>query len=61
MGLHMNPDNNWVKLADRIPWDEFKAKEYLAFAKSKKHTAKKNYIALHKQLAYVKRDFWYFE
>ena len=23
MGLHMNPDNRWIKLADRIPWDEF--------------------------------------
>ena len=20
MGLHMNPDNRWVRLADRIPW-----------------------------------------
>ena len=26
MGLHMNPDNRWVKLADRIPWDEFEVK-----------------------------------
>ena len=23
MGLHMNPDNRWIKLADRIPWDVF--------------------------------------
>ena len=23
MGLHMNPDNRWVKMADSIPWDEF--------------------------------------
>ena len=22
MGLHMNPDNRWVRLADRIPWDK---------------------------------------
>ena len=21
MGLHMNPENRWIKLADRIPWD----------------------------------------
>lgn len=21
MGLHMNPDNRWVRLAERIPWD----------------------------------------
>ena len=26
MGLHMNPDNRWIKLADRIPWDEFEVK-----------------------------------
>ncbi len=26
MGLHMNPDNRWVKMADRIPWDEFEIK-----------------------------------
>lgn len=23
MGLKMNPDNRWVKMADRIPWDKF--------------------------------------
>ena len=22
MGLHMNPNNRWIKMADRIPWDE---------------------------------------
>lgn len=26
MGLHMNPDNRWIKLPNRIPWDEFKIK-----------------------------------
>ena len=26
MGLHMNPDNRWGKLADRIPRDEFEVK-----------------------------------
>ena len=26
LGLHMNPDNRWVKMADRIPWDEFEIK-----------------------------------
>lgn len=25
MGLCMNPDNRWIKLADRIPWDEFES------------------------------------
>ena len=23
MGLHMNPDNRWVKMADSIPWEVF--------------------------------------
>ena len=26
MGLHMNPENRWIKMADRIPWDEFEIK-----------------------------------
>ena len=26
MGLRMNSDNRWIKLADQIPWDEFEAK-----------------------------------
>lgn len=23
MGLHMNPENRWIKMADMIPWDVF--------------------------------------
>ena len=26
MGLHMNPNNRWIKMADSIPWDEFEIK-----------------------------------
>ena len=26
MGLHMNPDNRWMKIDDSIPWDEFETK-----------------------------------
>lgn len=36
-------------------------KEYLAFAKSRKHTAKKIRSVLRRQLAYVKRDLRYLE
>ena len=36
-------------------------KEYLAFAKSRKHTAKKIRSALRRQLGYVKRDLGYLE
>ena len=53
LGLHMNPDNRWIKLADRIPWD--------TFAKSRKRTAKKIRSALRRQLGYVKRDLGYLE
>ena len=28
MGLHMNPENRWIKMADMIPWDVFE-KKYL--------------------------------
>ena len=30
MGLHMNPDNRWVKMADSIPWDELES-NYVGF------------------------------
>ena len=26
MGLHMNPNNRWIRMADSIPWDEFEIK-----------------------------------
>ena len=26
MGLHMNPNNRWIKMADSIPWDKFEIK-----------------------------------
>ena len=26
LGLKMNPENRWVKMADLIPWDEFERK-----------------------------------
>ena len=26
MGLHMNPENRWIKMADMIPWDVFEKK-----------------------------------
>ena len=30
MGLKMNPENRWVKKAEKIPWEPFmKAKRYM--------------------------------
>lgn len=26
MGIHMNPDNRWIKMADQIPWDAIEEK-----------------------------------
>ena len=26
IGLHMNPENRWVKMADAIPWEVFEKK-----------------------------------
>lgn len=34
MGLHMNPENRWIKMADMIPWDVFE-KKYKHLFKSK--------------------------
>jgi hypothetical protein len=39
MGLHMNPDNRWVKMADWVPWDEFESKYAELFTSSTDHTA----------------------
>ena len=46
MGLHMNPDNRWVKLADRIPWDEFEAKYVRLFPSGTGNVAKSLRMAL---------------
>ena len=27
-GLHMNPENRWVKMADAIPWEIFEKKYF---------------------------------
>ena len=40
MGLHMNPDNRWVRLADRIPWDEFEVKYAKLFPSDTGNVAK---------------------
>ena len=31
LGLRMNPDNRWIQMADRIPWDVFEKKYAHAF------------------------------
>ena len=42
----MNPDNRWIKLADRIPWDEFEAKYAKLFPSDTGNVAKPLRMAL---------------
>ena len=46
MGLHMNPNNRWIKMADRIPWDEFEIKYAELFPSNIGNVAKPLRIAL---------------
>lgn len=46
MGLKMNPDNRWVKMADRIPWDEFEIKYASLFPSDTGNVAKPLRMAL---------------
>lgn len=34
IGLHMNPENRWIKMADAIPWEVFE-KNILAYSKER--------------------------
>ena len=46
MGLRMNPDNRWVKMADSIPWDEFETKYAGLFPSGTGNVAKPLRMAL---------------
>lgn len=46
MGLHMNPDNRWIKLADMIPWDAFEEKYAELFPSNTGNVAKPLQMAL---------------
>ena len=46
MGLHMNSDNRWVKMADSIPWDEFEIKYAGLFPSGTGNVAKPLRMAL---------------
>ena len=46
MGLRMNSDNRWIKLADRIPWDEFEVKYARLFPSDTGNVAKPFRMAL---------------
>lgn len=46
MGLHMNPNNRWIKLADRIPWEKFEIKYAELFPSDTGNVAKPLRMAL---------------
>ena len=46
LGLQMNPDNRWVKLADRVPWDIFEEKYATLFPGGTGNVAKPLRLAL---------------
>lgn len=46
MGIHMNPDNRWIKMADQIPWDEFETKYARLFSSDTGNVAKPLRMAL---------------
>ena len=46
LGLHMNPDNRWIKLAERIPWEEFEGKYAKLFPSDTGNVAKPFRMAL---------------
>lgn len=46
MGLHMNPDNRWIKMADMIPWDAFEIKYKDLFKSKTGNVAKPLQMAL---------------
>lgn len=46
MGLHMNPDNRWIQMADKIPWDQFEVKYTGLFPSDTGNVAKPLRMAL---------------
>lgn len=46
LGLHMNPQNRWIVLADCIPWDEFEGKYAGLFPRDTGNVAKPFRMAL---------------
>jgi hypothetical protein len=46
LGLEMNPNNRWIKMADRIPWDRFEEKYAALFPSDTGNVAKPLRMAL---------------
>lgn len=46
LGLHMNPGNRWIRMADCVPWDQFESKYAALFPSSTGNVAKPVRMAL---------------
>lgn len=57
MGLHMNPENRWIKIANRIPWDLFEAKYAELFPSPSGNVAKPLRLALGSLIIQTKFQF----
>ena len=57
LGLYMNPDNRWIKLADQIPWDMFEAKYTELFPSDTGNVAKHLRMALGALIIQTKFQF----
>jgi IS5 family transposase len=57
LGLHMNPDNRWIKMADSVPWDEFEIKYAKLFPSDVGNVAKPLRMALGALIIQTKFQF----
>ena len=57
LGLHMNPENRWVKMADLIPWDVFEEKYADLFPSDTGNVAKPLRMALGALIIQTKFQF----
>ena len=46
LGMHMNPENRWIRLAELIPWDEYEEKYASRFMSDTGNVAKPCRMAL---------------
>ena len=57
LGLHMNPNNRWIKLADLIPWDEYEERYASRFTSTLGNAAKPCRMALEALIIQKKLGF----
>lgn len=58
IGLHMNPENRWVKMADAIPWEVFEKKYSRLFKGKNGRVAKPLRLALGSLIIQTKYQYY---